>query len=97
MHTASRVDALVLGSGLAGLNFALEFAERNPTATVLVVTKSADVMESATLWAQGGIAAVMNEGDEVELHVKDTLATGGAGTAYQNGRESWRERVCTVV
>lgn len=77
MHAASRVDALVLGSGLAGLNFALEFAERNPTASVLVVTKSADVMESATLWAQGGIAAVMNEGDEVELHVKDTLATGG--------------------
>ncbi|RZA09778.1 MAG: L-aspartate oxidase, partial [Proteobacteria bacterium] len=79
MHTASRVDALVLGAGLAGLNFALEFAEKNPTAQVLVVTKSADVMESATQWAQGGIAAVMSEGegDDVDFHYRDTMKTGG--------------------
>jgi L-aspartate oxidase len=72
-----KVDALVLGSGLAGLNFALEFAERNPEAKVLVVTKAADLSESATRWAQGGIAAVMNEGDDVEAHLRDTLRTGG--------------------
>lgn len=77
MHRASQVDALVLGSGLAGLNFALEFAERNPLARVLVVTKSADLLESATNWAQGGIAAVMNEGDDISAHVADTLRTGG--------------------
>jgi L-aspartate oxidase len=77
MHVASRVDALVLGSGLAGLNFALEFAERNPLAKVLVVTKSSDIFETATHWAQGGIAAVMNKGDEVSAHIEDTLRTGG--------------------
>ncbi len=77
MQSAKQVDALVLGSGIAGLNFALEFAERNPSARVLVVTKSADLAESATQWAQGGIAAVMNEGDDVEAHFQDTLRTGG--------------------
>lgn len=75
--TTKHVDALVLGSGIAGLNFALEFAERNPLARVLVVTKSRQLSESATLWAQGGIAAVMNEGDDVETHINDTLRTGG--------------------
>lgn len=78
MHSViDKVDALVLGSGLAGLNFALEFAERNPSAKVLVVTKASDLSESATRWAQGGIAAVMNEGDDVEAHLRDTLRTGG--------------------
>lgn len=77
MQTLEKVDALVLGSGIAGLNFALEFADRNPGARVLVVTKAADLSESATNWAQGGIAAVMNEGDDVETHLQDTLRTGG--------------------
>lgn len=70
------VDALVLGSGLAGLNFALEFAEQNPGAKVLLVTKSHDLQEGATNWAQGGIAAVMN-GEGFESHIEDTLRTGG--------------------
>lgn len=77
MQTGPPVQALVLGSGLAGLNFALEFADRNPDARVLVITKSADLLESATHWAQGGIAAVMNEGDDTQAHVQDTLRTGG--------------------
>jgi L-aspartate oxidase len=72
-----QVDALVLGAGLAGLNFALEFLRKEPNAKILVVTKSADPMESATNWAQGGIAAVMNEGDHLADHVADTLRTGG--------------------
>jgi L-aspartate oxidase len=75
--SARHVDALVLGSGIAGLNFALEFSERNPGAKILVATKSSQLNESATQWAQGGIAAVMNEGDEVSAHIEDTLKTGG--------------------
>lgn len=75
--STKHVDALVLGSGIAGLNFALEFAERNPGAKVLVVTKSSQLSESATQWAQGGIAAVMNEGDDQNAHIDDTLRTGG--------------------
>ncbi len=69
-------DALVIGSGLAGLNFALEFAERNPRARVIVATK-ARINDGATAWAQGGIAAVLSENDSPDLHIADTLRTGG--------------------
>lgn len=70
-------DALVIGSGLAGLNFSLEFAERRPNSKVLVITKAKEITESATQWAQGGIAAVLHAEDEPELHAQDTLRTGG--------------------
>lgn len=76
MQAVKNVDALVLGSGLAGLNFALEFSERNPEASVLLVTKSMELSEGATNWAQGGIAAVMG-GEGFESHIDDTLRTGG--------------------
>ncbi|MGE3261000.1 MAG: L-aspartate oxidase [Bacteriovoracia bacterium] len=76
MQSMKSVDALVLGSGLAGLNFALEFAERNPEAKILLITKSVLLHEGATNWAQGGIAAVM-DGESFESHIEDTLRTGG--------------------
>lgn len=70
-------DALVIGTGLAGLNFALEFTRSNPHATVWIATKSADPSDGATLWAQGGIAVVLSEiDDSPELHSADTLRTG---------------------
>lgn len=75
--TPLRVDALVLGTGLAGLNFALDFVELQPQARVLVVTKSADLRESATQWAQGGIAAAMQGGEDITSHFEDTMKTGG--------------------
>lgn len=78
----NKVDALVLGTGLAGLNFALEFAERQPEARILVVTKSANFFESATHWAQGGIAAAMNGGEDIASHFEDTMKTGG-GIAHE--------------
>lgn len=77
MRRAEKFDALVLGSGLAGLNFALELAERRPSARVLVITKSGDLFESATHWAQGGIAAAMQGPEEVNSHFDDTIHTGG--------------------
>jgi L-aspartate oxidase len=77
MALSKQVDALVLGSGLAGLNFALELSELQPKAKILIVTKSSDAQESATNWAQGGIAAVMNEDDDAQIHMQDTLTTGG--------------------
>ena len=63
---------LVLGSGIAGLSFALRVAEHGPVA---VVTKKGTA-ESATNYAQGGIAAVIDSADSLESHVEDTLRAG---------------------
>ncbi len=65
-------DFVVIGSGVAGLNFALRAAE---VGRVAVVTKK-EAMESNTNLAQGGIAAVLDTDDSYELHVQDTLASG---------------------
>ena len=67
-----RFDYLVIGSGVAGLSFALKAARHG---TVCVVTKK-ESAESNTNYAQGGIAAVMHEGDDTEAHVQDTLVAG---------------------
>ena len=65
-------DVLVVGSGAAGLTAALNLAE---THKVAVIAKGA-LSEGATSWAQGGIAAVLEEGDSFEAHVKDTMIAG---------------------
>jgi L-aspartate oxidase len=65
-------DVLVLGSGIAGLSFALEAAR---FARVLVATKR-EAAESNTRYAQGGIATVLGKDDSFELHVSDTLQAG---------------------
>src|SRR5947207_11410399 len=67
-------DFVVLGSGIAGLSFALKVA---PRGRVAIVTKK-DRAESNTNYAQGGIAAVTSKEDSFEMHVRDTL-TAGAG------------------
>ncbi len=65
-------DFLVIGSGAAGLSFALKVAEYG---SVVVVTKSA-VTESNTRFAQGGISSVTDAGDSFEQHIADTMAAG---------------------
>jgi L-aspartate oxidase len=72
-------DYLVLGSGIAGLSFALKVA---PRGRVAIVTKK-DRAESNTNYAQGGIAAVTSKEDSFESHVRDTL-TAGAGLCKEN-------------
>jgi L-aspartate oxidase len=75
-------DYLVIGSGVAGLSFALE---ASATGDVLVVTKrSAD--ESNTKYAQGGIAAVLNAADSFDAHIADT-ARAGAGLCHERAVE----------
>src|SRR3954451_7525239 len=65
-------DYVVIGSGIAGLSFALKAAAHG---TVALVTKSAKA-ESNTAYAQGGIASVTSPEDSFELHVRDTLEAG---------------------
>jgi L-aspartate oxidase len=65
-------DFLVIGSGIAGLFFALRVADHS---RVGIVTKKR-AADSATNWAQGGIAAVSSREDSLEDHVRDTLVAG---------------------
>lgn len=67
-----KTDFLVIGSGVAGLTFALKVAEHG---TVAVVTKRG-IMDSNTSQAQGGIASVFGKLDSFELHIRDTLMAG---------------------
>lgn len=69
MNPAKKTDFLALGSGLAGLTFALRVAEHG---AVAVLTKG-EVTDSNTSWAQGGIAAAIGEADSWESHERDTL------------------------
>src|SRR5512134_4033685 len=67
-------DTLIIGSGLAGLTLALNLAQSKK---VGLITKKA-LLDGASGWAQGGIAAVLSEEDSPEIHIRDTL-TAGAG------------------
>ncbi|MFA4874326.1 MAG: FAD-binding protein, partial [bacterium] len=72
-------DYLVIGSGIAGLTFALTVADAG---SVAIVTKRSRE-ESATIYAQGGIAAVVGDADSFESHIEDTL-NSGAGLCHED-------------
>jgi L-aspartate oxidase len=72
--TKSLYDVLIIGSGASGLSLALRLADH---ARIAVISKTA-LIESNTLYAQGGISAVLDEEDSIESHIQDTL-TAGAG------------------
>src|SRR5271163_1305205 len=72
MAPTHRYDYVVLGSGIAGLSFALSVAAHG---SVAIVTKK-NRAESNTNYAQGGIACVTSDEDTFDLHVRDTLEAG---------------------
>ncbi|HSR01218.1 MAG TPA: FAD-dependent oxidoreductase, partial [Methylophilaceae bacterium] len=65
-------DVLIIGSGLSGLTLALQIAN---TKKVCIVSKRT-IHDSASDWAQGGIATVLNSDDSIDEHIHDTLQAG---------------------
>jgi L-aspartate oxidase (EC 1.4.3.16) len=89
--TIMKCDVAILGSGLAGLSVALHLAEKYQ---VVVVSKG-ELLDGASNWAQGGIAAVLDSGDSHAQHIDDTLVAGAglcdeSATRYivEHGREA---------
>ena len=74
-----RTDVLIIGSGLAALTTALHLAD---TLQVTIVTKK-QLQDASSVWAQGGIAAVLANDDTMEAHVSDTLVAG-AGLCHED-------------
>ena len=66
-------DVLIIGGGLAGLSTALRLAD----STKIAIISKGELTESASLYAQGGIAAVLDEEDSIAKHIEDTLNAGG--------------------
>jgi aspartate oxidase len=71
-QTDVRCDVLVIGSGVAGLSFALKIADY---AQVIMITKR-EKNEPNTYYAQGGVAAVLSPDDSFEQHIHDTVVCG---------------------
>src|SRR3954470_83798 len=70
---ALETDFIVIGSGIAGLRAAIELAQAGARVTVFTKQKTSD---SNTEWAQGGVAVVLSDDDNAELHEEDTLFAG---------------------
>jgi L-aspartate oxidase len=83
IHEAGRADVVVVGAGAAGLYAALVAARQG--AQVALVSRS-PLAESASYWAQGGIAAALAEDDSPELHLEDTLKAGRGATRESAAR-----------
>jgi L-aspartate oxidase len=80
-----KFDVLIIGSGLAGQSAALRLA---PYCRVALVSKRS-LEDSASGWAQGGIAAVLDSQDSIEAHIRDTLIAG----AWLNDEKATRHVV----
>ncbi len=96
MSSQHSTDVLIIGSGAAGLTLALQLADK---AHVTILSKAGQE-EGCTLYAQGGVAAVLDEHDSIESHVEDTL-NAGAGLCdpgvVQYVVEHSREAIETLI
>lgn len=70
-----KTDILVIGSGVAGLSFAIKTAEKFPKSNILLISKT-NLAETNTKYAQGGIATVLNATDSFKSHINDTMEAG---------------------
>ncbi len=84
----SRYDVIIVGSGIAGLSFAIKVAATGRRVAIITKKNSA---ESNTNYAQGGIAAVTSKTDDVEMHVADTLEAGDGLCRVDAVREILRD------
>lgn len=75
-----KTNFLIIGSGISGLNFALNAAKKGK---VIIVTKK-KIIDSSTNFAQGGIAAVLDKTDNFKKHVEDTMEAG----AHHNNKKA---------
>lgn len=75
-------DVLIIGSGLAGQSAALRLADSRRVALI----SKRQLEDSASAWAQGGIAAVLDSKDSIEAHIRDTFTAG----AYLNDKKATR-------
>ncbi len=73
MHDQQQHDVLIIGSGAAGLSLALKLGQMMPMSQFY---QKKSLNEGATLYAQGGVSAVLDEQDSIESHVDDTLRAG---------------------
>lgn len=72
-----RSDIIVVGSGVAGLSFAIKIAKQRPDLKIFILTK-AGLKDSNSNYAQGGIASVIDQiKDSFDSHIEDTLKSGG--------------------
>ncbi|MBT5185641.1 MAG: FAD-dependent oxidoreductase, partial [Kordiimonadaceae bacterium] len=79
MSYSHEFDVLVIGSGAAGLNLALHVADN---ANVAILSKN-KISSGSTSWAQGGIAAVLDDRDTMESHIDDTIKAGAGLCDYE--------------
>src|SRR5688572_16652333 len=91
LNNVMKFDVAIVGSGLAGLSVALHLAQ---TRKVAIISKR-ELLDGASNWAQGGIAAVLDSSDSHDQHIADTLVAGAglcdeAATRYivEHGREA---------
>jgi L-aspartate oxidase len=82
-NRTARYDVAVVGAGAAGLYTALVAAQQG--ASVLVISRSV-LTQSASYWAQGGLAASIAHDDTPQLHLKDTLAAGRGASAERRAK-----------
>ena len=82
-----KFDFIIIGSGIAGLTFALKAAEKG---SVAIITKE-KMIESNTRYAQGGIASVIDKEDSISFHYEDTLKAG-AGLCHKNAVQIMAEK-----